>query len=137
MKAFADTSYLLALVVRSDPLHHRALAWHERTIEPIITTEFVLIELGDALCAPHQRVRLTAAVASLRRQANVIIVPASTALLDAGLTLFAARPDKAWSLTDCTSFEVMRDHGLLLALTYDHHFEQAGFDPLLRRDPVA
>jgi predicted nucleic acid-binding protein len=27
------------------------------------------------------------------------------------------------------------DTGFLLALTHDHHFEQAGFEALLRRDP--
>jgi predicted nucleic acid-binding protein len=42
------------------------------------------------------------------------------------------RHDKAWSLTDCTSFVVMRQHRLTEALTTDHHFEQAGFKMLLR-----
>lgn len=49
-----------------------------------------------------------------------------------GLGLYAARPDKAWSLTDCISFVVMTDRGLTEALTGDHHFEQAGFRALLR-----
>jgi predicted nucleic acid-binding protein len=48
----------------------------------------------------------------------------------AGFGLFAARPDKAWSLTDCISFAVMRERGLSEALTGDHHFEQAGFRAL-------
>jgi predicted nucleic acid-binding protein len=29
----------------------------------------------------------------------------------------------------------MRQQGILKALTHDHHFEQAGFEALLRRDP--
>ena len=29
----------------------------------------------------------------------------------------------------------MADRGITQALAYDHHFEQAGFEPLLRRDP--
>jgi len=33
------------------------------------------------------------------------------------------------------SFTVMADHQIKEALAYDHHFEQAGFEPLLRRDP--
>lgn len=49
------------------------------------------------------------------------------AVYQAGFDLFAARPDKAWSLTDCISFGVMRERGLSDALTADHHFEQAGF----------
>ena len=60
------------------------------------------------------------------------IVPASDVLFRRGIALFAGRPDKAWSLTDCISFVVMTDRGLSEALTGDHHFEQAGFSTLLR-----
>ena len=47
------------------------------------------------------------------------------------MSLYSRRPDKEWSLTDCISFVVMSDEGLTEALTGDHHFEQAGFTPLL------
>jgi predicted nucleic acid-binding protein len=43
-----------------------------------------------------------------------------------------SRPDKAWSLVDCTSFMVMQQLGLQEALTTDQHFEQAGFLRLLK-----
>jgi predicted nucleic acid-binding protein len=33
------------------------------------------------------------------------------------------------------SFVVMERLGIRQALAYDHHFEQAGFEALLRRDP--
>ena len=46
--------------------------------------------------------------------------------------LFAERPDKDWSLTDCISFVVMQEQGICEALTADHHFEQAGFVALLK-----
>ena len=35
--------------------------------------------------------------------------------------------DKRWSLTDCLSFIVMKDNGISVAYSSDHHFEQAGF----------
>jgi len=47
-------------------------------------------------------------------------------LLD-GLTLYEARPDKVYSLTDCISMQVMRREGLTDVLTNDHHFTQEGF----------
>ena len=40
--------------------------------------------------------------------------------------------DKEWSLTDCTSFEVMRARKIAEAFTTDKHFEQAGFDILMK-----
>ena len=41
--------------------------------------------------------------------------------------------DKEWGLIDCVSFVVMEYRGITEALTSDAHFEQAGFQALLRR----
>jgi predicted nucleic acid-binding protein len=67
----------------------------------------------------------------LQNDPNTVIVEASHDSFVRGVELFAARPDKSWSLTDCTSFVVMEDHGIREALTGDHHFEQAGYVALL------
>ena len=61
---------------------------------------------------------------------------ASRELFQVGMNLHRARRDKAWSLTDCISFHVMREDGVSKALVYDEHFEQAGFEALLRKEPV-
>ena len=58
-------------------------------------------------------------------------MPPTLELLEQGMDLYARRPDKEWSLTDCISFVVMSQNGLEEALTGDHHFEQAGFRILL------
>ena len=50
----------------------------------------------------------------------------------AGLALYAARPDKGYSLTDCISMATMRKKGLTEVLTNDRHFEQEGFRALFR-----
>jgi len=68
----------------------------------------------------------------LQNDPEVTIVPASADLWQRGVTLFAGRPDKDWSLTDCISFVVMQERGLTAALTADRHFEHAGFVALLR-----
>ena len=60
------------------------------------------------------------------------VVPASRPLFEEAIALYASRLDKNWSLTDCISFVVMRDEGITQALTGDHHFEQAGFEVLLK-----
>ena len=69
---------------------------------------------------------------SLENAPDVILVPASPDLWRRGVDLFAARPDKDWSLTDCLSFVVIEENRILEALTADHHFEQAGFVRLLK-----
>ena len=74
----------------------------------------------------------TKLVSDLRFDPDTRIVPATRDLLDRGLELFSRRPDKEWSLTDCTSVAAMQDEGLTDTLTTDHHFEQAGFAALLK-----
>jgi predicted nucleic acid-binding protein len=71
-------------------------------------------------------------IENLRSAEEIQIVPASAELFNRALVLFTSRPDKEWSLTDCTSFVVMQEHGMTEALTADHHFEQAGFVALLK-----
>jgi predicted nucleic acid-binding protein len=47
--------------------------------------------------------------------------------INEALTLFRNRPDKGWSVTDCTSFVAMQLKGLDTAFALDEHFRQAGF----------
>ena len=53
-------------------------------------------------------------------------------LFDKSFALFGTRDDKEWSLTDCMSFVVMDTRGITDALTPDEHFNQAGFNALMR-----
>jgi uncharacterized protein len=133
MKAvFADTSFYLAVLNPRDVLHANAVQIGNRIKRPVLLSDFVLLELGNALSAVQQRQLFSQLVPHLRSHPNIRIVPASCDLLERGFQLFLRRTDKAWSLTDCTSFVVMQDEGLTDALTTDHHFEQAGFTVLLR-----
>ena len=129
---FADTSFYVALLNRRDALRETAVTLLKRDTGEVVTTEFVLLELGNFLSGSAHRSRLQPFVERLRRQSLTRILPASTDLFDRGLELFARRDDKRWSLTDCISFVVMHDHGITDALTADHHFEQAGFTILLK-----
>lgn len=62
---------------------------------------------------------------------DTTVLTASQDLFDKAVTLFTERPDKRWSLTDCTSFVAMQEHGITDALTSDRHFQQAGITALL------
>ena len=130
---FADTVYFLALLNPADQFHQQAQASSLQPAGPLLTTEFVLMEVGDALSRPEYRPRFARLLEVLREQTDVEIVPASSALFRRATSLHAERPDKEWSLTDCTSFVVMNERNLTDALTTDHHFEQAGFRPLMRK----
>lgn len=133
MKAvFADTSFYVALLSPRDTHHARAESI-ARTIQgPVVTTEYVLLEVATFFSATAHRATFLELLQVLENDPATTIVPCSADLWQRGLSLFADRMDKDWSLTDCISFVVMHDLELREALTTDHHFEQAGFVALLK-----
>jgi hypothetical protein len=74
-------------------------------------------------------------VDKLQSSPSVEVLTASSKLIRDSLLLYRQRPDKSWSLTDCSSFILMSELGLTGALAYDSHFDQAGFRALLRESP--
>ena len=133
MKAvFADTFYFLALLNDRDPAHQRAIDASKARDQHFVTTEFVLLELADALSKPPLREEFKAVCGLIQNTASFRVLPASSDLLHLGLVRYHDRPDKEWQLTDCISFVVMEEEGMTDALTGDRHFEQAGFKALLR-----
>jgi len=127
MTVFADTFALLAWLNPRDNAHDRVTAYLDSFTGRLVTTEWVLMELADALAAPAARSTAVAFLQAVRADPLFDVIGYDPAVYRAGFDLFASRPDKAWSLTDCISFAVMAERGLSEALTADHHFEQAGF----------
>lgn len=132
MIVFGDTFYYLSFLSPSDEAHERARKFTESYSGRIVMTEGVLTEFADGLAPTSTRMRCAAFVDWLRNDVDVKIVPATSDLFDAGLSLYRDRADKSWSLTDCISFVVMEREGITDALTGDRHFEQAGYKALLR-----
>ena len=128
---FADTSFFLALLREDDPAHAPALALLMLN-QPIVTTEFILLELGNACARGADHADFLAQVAGMRTSPRIRIIPLDSRLLNRGFERMRDRPDKDWSLTDCISFAVMEEEGIQEALTADRHFEQAGFTALLK-----
>ena len=127
MTAFADTFALIAWLNPLDNAHGVVAAYLDDFSGQLVTTEWVLMELADALAAPEARSTAVAFLKAVHGDPLFEVVGFEPTVYQAGFDLFAARPDKAWSLTDCISFSVMTERGLTEALTADHHFEQAGF----------
>jgi hypothetical protein len=132
ISVFADSFHFLALLNANDPAHRRAVAAHSLKKRKLVLTECVLLELGDALCDPKDHSDFLALYQALSADPRVKIVRLTPALLERGIQRFRDRPVKDWPLTDCISFVVMDDEGIMEALTGDRHFEQAGFTALLK-----
>jgi predicted nucleic acid-binding protein len=134
VKVFVDTAAWIALANADDELHSRAGQIMSDLLTQkarLVTTEFVLLEVADALGAPSLRTNTIQFINRLRQAPILRIIPVSEELLADGWTLYSQRLDKDWGLTDCTSFVVMLSEQITQAFTSDRHFEQAGFVKLL------
>jgi predicted nucleic acid-binding protein len=131
---FADTFYWIALTNPADLHFEGALRFDDLLSGGrVTTTEEVLTELltffaGDSWL----RNGAVETVRELLSDHSVHIIPQSHESFLAGFDLYAGRPDKGYSLTDCISMETMRREGLTDILTNDKHFEQEGFRALFR-----
>ena len=134
-KTLVDTAAWIALINRSDQLHQQAKTVMNQLREEkskLVTTEFIFIEVANALSKPLLRNYAVAYINGLRRMKTIQVISAKAELFHAGWLLYSDRLDKEWGLTDCISFEIMRREKIIRAFTSDHHFEQAGFVKLMR-----
>src|SRR5260221_13441543 len=132
-RVFADTFYWIALFSPTDAWHERVLAF-SKSVGPcrLYTTEEVLSEFLTFCSAagPHTRQQAAALVRSLFDDHYVTVIRHRHASFLTALSLYEARRDKQYSLTDCSSMENMRRQRLSEVLTNDHHFSQEGFQIL-------
>ena len=134
---FADAGYWIAMLNPADRLHRKALSvTAEIAGLRIVTSEMVLVEFLNGVARLGNEVRLKAADTRQRLAANpnIDVVPQTSAQLAAAARRYAGRADQRWSVTDCASFLIMEERGIIKALAYDRDFVQAGFCALLRED---
>lgn len=127
---FADSFYFVALLNRADQYHKKVAFAASQLREDIVTTDWVLMEVADALAGSASRRSVPQFIRDVAADSKIKLVRASEVLFERGLQLYEERPDKDWTLTDCISFVVMMEEELTDALTGDRHFEQAGFKAL-------
>ncbi len=128
MAVYVDTSAFYAVLCANDPNHPAARqVWEKllQTDEQLICTNYILLETLTLL---QHRLGVEAV-----RVFQEDIIPwlhiewigaehhqaAVNALVISGRRLL--------SLTDCSSFEVMRRLSVFTAFAFDHHFKEQGF----------
>ncbi len=127
-----DTSFLFAVIDNSDSYHNIAKNCYQKLVKggwKIITSEAVIVELGNGLSKMKWRQVAHQWITCIKgSKSKFKIIPTTTEILYKAVDLFGSRLDKEWGLTDCISFIVMQENRLTRALTFDHHFAQAGYN---------
>ncbi|HEX4136917.1 MAG TPA: PIN domain-containing protein [Bryobacteraceae bacterium] len=131
---FADTFYWIALINPGDRFAQEVQRFDDLLSGgSVYTTEEVLVEVLTFFAADTWlRIRAVETVREILSEPAVHVIPQSHESFLSGFDLYAARPDKGYSLTDCISMQTMRREGLTQVLTNDRHFEQEGFRALFR-----
>jgi predicted nucleic acid-binding protein len=134
-KIFLDTAYLQALIDSGDNLYQLSQMITPKLAKfQGITSEMVLTELLNAFCSRGEYLRRSAIrlTHDLRGDRNIIIIPQTSQQFEQAFEFYQRRLDKGYSLTDCSSMQIMREQGINEILTFDKHFQQEGFRALLR-----
>jgi uncharacterized protein len=134
---FIDTSYWIAVVSPRDELHNKAIAVAGE-LGPciLIKSDMVLAEVLNMFAerGAYLREAAVAVVQAISGDPSIDVIPQTRRLFQDALAVYRQRSDKSWSLTDCASFAIMDERGIVDALTYDHHFVQKGYTALLREN---
>lgn len=135
---FADTSWWVAWVLPGDGRHGAALdalASLGRG-EQVLTTNLVVGETWTFLRRRDGHPTAIAfidRVGQLRDAARLVVHRVSAEQEDAAWAWLRKHDERAYSLVDATSFEVMRDRRLREAFAFDTDFAAAGFVELTAR----
>ena len=129
---FVDASFVVALVNEKDQNHSLALDLAERfTGQRLVTTDAILPDIGNALSRDFKRESIEI-IEEFLTSDDVQVIHLHPQLFRKAFDLYKSRSDKMWGLVDCVSFVVMKELGIIDALSADKHFEQAGFSVLIK-----
>jgi hypothetical protein len=131
-KTFIDTLFVIALVNQRDQYHGQAAELAvSYEAQQFLTTDAVLLEIGNALARKYRR-QAVEIIEDFLSSEDVELVRLTPELFDQAFALYKAHEDKEWGLIDCISFVAMQQAKVQDALTFDQHFVQAGFCALMR-----
>lgn len=133
-KVFVDTLYWVAIVRPNDPWQAAAKRAKSSVGNVLmVCTDEILTEFLNALSPGGEYIRKKAVeiVKKILDNPNVKVIPQSRDSFLKGLELYEQRADKAYSLTDCISMNIMAKESITEVLTNDRHFEQEGYVVLI------
>jgi uncharacterized protein len=128
MRIFTDTSAFYALLDLDDRNHQKGKRAWKKTLEEestVVTSNYILVEIFVLL---QSRLGMEAV---RRFQENVVpILQVEFITPDthrAGMAALFLAFRRGLSLVVCVSFELIRELGIKIALTFDSHFKEQGF----------
>ena len=129
-----DTAGFLALWDASDQHHRHAVQLQSelsRKKRQFLTTDYIVDETVTLLLMRHSHAAAADFLKTTLESAILRLEWIDSDRFHDAAELFHRHDDKQWSFTDCVTFALMHELEIHDSFTTDHHFTQAGFNPLL------
>lgn len=129
MTTFVDTSALLAVMAADDQQHAIALEFWKSLLqqgEGLVATNYVVVECHALVQRRFGMSGVRVLESAFLPALSIVWVVPSVHRAAATAVLSADR--RTLSLVDCVSFQVMREHSITRAFTFDPHFADEGFE---------
>jgi predicted nucleic acid-binding protein len=130
---FLDASYVIALELADDQNHQKALS-HWQNIDKkqlkLTTTSYIFDEVVTYFNNRNLHQKAVEIGTRLINSSVVEFIHIDEPIFFEAWQFFQKHKDKSYSLTDCISFVIMSRLNINTLLTFDRHFEQAGFRKL-------
>lgn len=130
-----DTAGLIALGNKQDSFHEKSWGIQQKLVlgnTNFICSDFIIAEFCNAFSKVKLRETAIKMIKSIYESERWEIAPVSDSLMLKSFNLFEQMQDKEWGLVDCSSIILSRERKLSMIFTTDKHFEQAGFEILLK-----
>jgi len=127
---FIDTSGWCALYDKSDANHEAVIPFWNETAKKngtLYTSDYVIDETLTLLSARIDHAAAAGFGRTILSSKVIKIIPVTKSRWDNAWELFLKYSGKSFSFTDCTSFAIMFELGLIEAFAFDKHFQQIGF----------
>jgi predicted nucleic acid-binding protein len=127
MRAFVDTSFFVAIAMKRDQ-------WHERAVDAIrremtlFTSSLVVNETISLLQARGYFSEALIFLRETRRNGQLAILYPDPAVQAKAWEGFACWGAYGANAIDCSSFALMNNYSIREVLTFDQHFAMAGFE---------
>lgn len=129
---FTDTGAWIALTDKSDRYHRDAVQIYKGLKQQharFLTTDYVIDETVTRIRydADHATALRCLELMFQAEASGVLQIEyINKAILQSALRLFRKYDDIVFSVTDCTSFVVCKNHHIQWAFAFDHHFSMVG-----------
>lgn len=133
-RVFIDTSFFFSLVNVKDAMHLSARSIFERLANEereYLTSNFVLAETHALILNWIGRDSAAQFLEAIKFRSVTKIICVTPEDESRAEEIIFKYTDKDFSYTDATSFAIMERLEIHECLTYDHHFTQFGFIPIV------